>query len=195
MPKLDHDIGKFLRNEIKAIPHEIYGPRYRVAAYLKDGTYLPCVVLQSKKKTTELALKRFEELKEKKSQYEMVVETFVAEGNSVAPYNIQEIEVSPYAWPQEMTNKIKSETTMGWTCFVAEMNDGKKFNFGTNFSLRFFDHPENYSYKDIKKIHTGKVYLETEEMVPYRSLRQKPDIKFYNEKPFFVCYSEYLDND
>ena len=30
---------------------------------------------------------------------------------------------------------------MGWTGFVAKMNDGKQFAFGTPFLFKFFDMP------------------------------------------------------
>src|SRR5712664_2974149 len=42
------EIIKFLKMEIEPLPDDICGNRYRAAAYLTDGTYLPCVVFQSK---------------------------------------------------------------------------------------------------------------------------------------------------
>jgi hypothetical protein len=38
-----------------------YGSRYRCSLTLKDGTYLPCAVLQSKQKLVELAKRRIRE--------------------------------------------------------------------------------------------------------------------------------------
>jgi len=63
------DIIKYLKSNIEPIHDDIYGARYRVAAYLKDDTYLPCVVFQSKRRQVDLALKRFEATKKQSDQY------------------------------------------------------------------------------------------------------------------------------
>ena len=70
------DIIEFLKAEVEPLPDRIYGNRYRASAYLIDGTYLPCVVFQSKGKQVDLALKRFEQEKNQPDQYRMVVEVF-----------------------------------------------------------------------------------------------------------------------
>ncbi len=43
------EVAKFVRDSVEPLVDSIYGNRYRCAAYLLDGTYLPCVVFQSKK--------------------------------------------------------------------------------------------------------------------------------------------------
>jgi hypothetical protein len=138
----ESEIIEFLRATVEPLPDSVYGNRYRASAYLIDGTYLPCVVFQSKGRQVDLALKRFEQLRSKPDQYRMVVETFVADTTSMADYNITSIEVSPFAWPLRILRTIKGETTMAWTAFVAEMNDKKRFSFGTSFSREFFDLPD-----------------------------------------------------
>jgi hypothetical protein len=55
----------------------------------------------------------------------MVLETFVAAGSRVADYEIARIEVSRFAWPLATLRQIHGETAMGWTAFVAAMNDGR----------------------------------------------------------------------
>src|ERR1700681_3954295 len=117
------ELLNFLRTQIEPLPDGIYGNRYRVAARLRDGTFLPCVVFQSKRKQVQLALKRFEDLRKEHTQYIQVVESFVASRTSVADYEIDGIEISPFAWPLSTLKKIHGETTMGWTAFVAEMSD------------------------------------------------------------------------
>jgi hypothetical protein len=48
-PKMTQDeMAAFVVRNVEPLTDKIYGNRYRVAAHLKDGTYLPCVVLQSK---------------------------------------------------------------------------------------------------------------------------------------------------
>lgn len=76
----DAEIAGYLQAEIEPLKDNIYGNRYRVAAYLIDGTYLPCVVFQSKRKLVELALRRLAETKTDRG----VVGSFVAGLSSIA---------------------------------------------------------------------------------------------------------------
>lgn len=145
------EIVGFLKTESEPLPHRFYGSRYRAAAYLTDGTYLPCVVFQSERKQVDLALRRFGELKNKPEQYRSVVATFVANKSSVAGYKVIRVEASPFAWPLSTLRKIHGETTMGWTAFVVEMNDGRRFSYGTSFEFEFFDLPQGYCSRILKK--------------------------------------------
>src|SRR6185436_19822316 len=43
------------------IQDQIYGPRYRCSLTLKDGTFLPCAILQSKERLVALAKRRIKE--------------------------------------------------------------------------------------------------------------------------------------
>jgi hypothetical protein len=43
------------------IQDRIYGPRYRCELTLKDGTFLPCAVMQSKSRLVDLAKRRIKE--------------------------------------------------------------------------------------------------------------------------------------
>ena len=186
------EIAAFAQQHIEPLPDKIYGNRYRVAAHLKDGTYLPCVVLQSRQAQVELALRRFKELRWKRTQYEAVVESFVSAGSRVSMYNLRDVEVSPYAWPEEILRNIHGETTMGWTAFVTEMKDGTMHSYGTQFNFEFFDLPEGYSHSDIIKIHSGMVYSKARALEEY-SLDVLKEIQPYREKPFFTCYLNTLD--
>ncbi len=161
------EIGYFLKAKIEPLPDSIYGSRYRAAARLKDGTYLPCVVFQSERKQVELALKRFWELRKDFEGYRRVVGTFVAGRTSVAYWDIAEVDISPFAWPLSTLGKIHGETTMGWTAFVAEMSDGRCFTYGTSFTTEFFDLPPGYACSDIARIHSGMVYSESKGIQPF----------------------------
>jgi hypothetical protein len=122
------EMARFVTDNIEPLKDQVCGNRYRVAAHLNDGTYLPCVVLQSRQAQVKLALRRF---KEERSNYESIVETFVAGGSHVAGYQLKDIEISPFAWPLELLKTIHGETTMGWTAFVTEMKDGTMYSYGT----------------------------------------------------------------
>jgi hypothetical protein len=160
-------IAAYVRGNVEPLTDRIYGNSYRVAAHLKDGTYLPCVVLQSKRAQVDLALRRFKELRWKRSQYESVVESFVSAGSRVADYQLREVEVSPFAWPLDILRQIHGETRMGWTAFVVEMRDGTMHSYGTPFNFQFFEFPANYSHANIAKIHSGMTHSPTRGLEPY----------------------------
>jgi len=79
------EVAAFLKNQVAPLPDTIYGPRYRAAATLTDGTFLPCVVFQSQQRRVSLALKRFAEASACfEREYRVVVESFVAGGSRLA---------------------------------------------------------------------------------------------------------------
>src|SRR5512146_1221418 len=140
------EIAAWLKRTIVPLHNHIYGDQYRASAVLRDGTNLPCVVFQSKDRQIELALRRFNELRNQSAQYRQVVESFVASGSRLANYEIKTVEPSPFAWPPATLATIHGETTMGWTAFVVEMQDGTLHSYGTTFSFEFFDLPQGYTY-------------------------------------------------
>jgi hypothetical protein len=183
------EMARFVTDSIEPLKDQIYGNRYRVAAHLKDGTYLPCVVLQSRGAQLKLALRRF---KEERSNYESIVGSFVADGSRVADYELKDIEISPFAWPLKLLKTIHGETIMGWTAFVAEMKDGTMYSYGTSFNIEFFDLPVGYSHAEIARVHSGMAYSKTSGLVAFsiESVQQTHPLR---EKPFFTCYSQTLD--
>jgi hypothetical protein len=44
----ESDIVTYVKENIIPVDYSVYGPGYRASVYLKDGTYLPCVVFRSK---------------------------------------------------------------------------------------------------------------------------------------------------
>jgi hypothetical protein len=186
------EMAGFVFDNVEPLHDKILGNQYRASAYLNDGTYLPCVIFQSRRTQVALALRRFKELRWKRSQYEAVVESFVTGHSNVAYYQIKTIESSPFAWPLEILKTIKGETSMGWTAFVAEMKDGKQFSFGTSFRFEFFELPPGYAHSDIAKIHSGKVYSETLGLQDF-SIEGMRQVQTLREKPFFSCYLKELD--
>jgi hypothetical protein len=178
---------EFLKGGIQPLSDNIYGNRYRAAVRLVDDTYLPCVVFQSRRSNVELALRRFNELRDQPSQYRTVVESFVSNGSHIAEYEIQSVESSPFAWPISILREIRGETVMGWTAFVVEMMDGAMHSFGTSFHTEFFDLPRGYAYSNITRIHSGMIYSAEQGLVRF-SLDSSSRPEVYREKPFFTCY-------
>jgi hypothetical protein len=109
--------------------------------------------------------------------YANTVESFVCSGNQLAWYDIKGLGESPYAIPRQRMAEIVGETYMNWTQFTATMKDGRDFEFGTMYSMEFFDMPEGYTGKDIARITPAR-----------RGTPRREDIKFLREKPFFDCY-------
>ena len=181
------ELTKFLRENIEPLKDVNRGERYRAAAHLNDGTYLPCVVFEGKQAWVELALRRFKQVRWKRAHYRMVVESFVAGGSRVAEYDLKTVEISPFAWPIELMRTIHGETTMGWTAFVAEMKDGTMYSYGTEFRVEFFDLPQGYSHREILRIHSGTVYSRARglENFPLNAVKETQPLR---EKPFFTCY-------
>ena len=186
------EVAAFVARNVEPLADKIYGNRYRVAAHLKDGTYLPCVVFRSKQAQVDLALRRFQELRWKRAQYKSVVESFVSAGSRVASYHIRDVEVSPFAWPITLLGQIHGETTMGWTAFVVEMKDGTMYSYGTEFNFEFFDLPAGCLHSDIAKIHSGMVYSKVRGLERF-SLAASKEAETWREKPFFTCYLKALD--
>ena len=186
------EMAAFVARNVEPLTDKIYGNRYRVAAHLKDGTYLPCVILQSKQAQVDLALRRFKELRWKRSQYKSVVESFVSAGSRVAFYHLRDVEVSPFAWPIALLRQIHGATAMGWTAFVVEMHDGTMYSYGTEFNFEFFDLPAGCLHSDIATIHSGMVYSTVRGLESY-SLAASKDVQTLREKPFFTCYLKALD--
>ncbi|MGA2060275.1 MAG: hypothetical protein ABSG67_07315 [Thermoguttaceae bacterium] len=178
------DIIAFVKKEIEPLPsNPPYGERYRVAATLTDGTYLPCVVVEDSSHTVDLAIKRFHETRKSSDPYmgyRALVRSFVTGGNTVNDYDLQDLSLSPFAIPLTRVREIGGETSMSWTEFYATMRDGKEFRFGTTFWVEFFNMPDGYTATDIMKI------------VPaVRNEKPRTDM-IYRDKPFFTCYVDGL---
>lgn len=198
---MKNNIAEYLKSGVEEFPDSNFGPGYRCSAYLTDGTFLPCVMLRSSVSTIQLALRRFEEEKKgrgvfgNKGGYERIVKTFVAGGNRVNSYDISRVEPSRYAIPRALLRQIHGETTMSWTGFVFEMNDGRMFSFGTTFSAEFFSLPELYGFADIKTVHNHSYVSKTGELKSLREgYTETPNDYDYSsvfrEKPYFICYTD-----
>jgi len=194
-------INAYLKSGVQPWTDSIYGDGYRCSAYLKDGTFLPCVVLRKSGATVELALRRFEDERRGKGifrsngadAYRSIVRTFVVGGNRVNSYDLETVESSRFAIPLSLLRQIEGETTMGWTGFVFEMNDGRHFAYGTSFSLEFFNLPDGYEFTDVARVHNHSYVTPTGDLgsLARGMSLQATDYESSNvlrEKPFFVCH-------
>lgn len=198
-------IIKFLKESIEPLDDISYGLGYRASVYLRDGTYLPCVIFRNPSKIVNLAIKRFKEersgngifSKSSGMGYYDIVKSFVTNGNCLNEYDIAKVEKSPYAFPIPILKQIQGETTMSWTCFVGKMKDGVNIGFGTTFYTEFFDIPDGYSADDIIEIVNHSYIHESGQMYRYRerpfmSSKDYEKIVVCRERPFFECYIDNL---
>ena len=150
---------------------------------------------------TKQAIKRFDEERKGKSifksnagnGYNKIVELLVTGGNSLNGYDIDRIEMSPFAFSRNILDQIRGETTMSWTGFCAKMNDGKTFGFGSRFLFDFFQMPDGYKSTDIAEIinhsYISKAGELKEHKVPFFDWPSDYDEKaVHRERPFFDCY-------
>ena len=143
--------------KIEPLEDPIYGPRYRCSLTLKDGTYLPCAVLQSKERIVELAKRRIKETAKKSltGTIELngqIVSVFATGGNRINDYNVLSASESKFAIPRSLLSQIHGETTMGWTGWVFKMTDGNLFSYATQFNTEFFDLPEGYDFSSVTEV-------------------------------------------
>jgi hypothetical protein len=85
---------------------------------------------------------------------------------------------------------------MGFTAFVAEMSDGKKFSYDTeSMAEAFYDLPDGYQASDIKKVYSGMLYTEKYGMESY--IRNSPYkmATFFGKRRCLYCYLKGLDSN
>jgi hypothetical protein len=184
------------------LPDAIYGPRYRCSLYLKDGTHLPCAVIQPKRNLIDLAKRRIRQettghgVLGGADAYDQILATFVAHGNRVNDYDVESAEPSKFAIPGELLDQIEGETTMGWTGWVFQMRDGTPFSYGSAFSMEFFDLPDGYSFADVETVinHSyvdsgGSILPLNQGPVLWDDYRSLPVLR---ERVFFTCFVDEL---
>lgn len=191
---------KNIVSNIEPLPDSIYGPRYRCSLTLNDGTEIPCAVLQSKTKLIELVKRRIKEEMSGRGKiggpdpFGQILSSFVARGNCVNDYDVASAAPSRHAIPLSLLNQIEGETTMAWTGWVFEMKDGKRFAFGSSFSMEFFALPEGYDFSDVVKVHNHSFLSTTGELVRLERGAMLPpeysSAKLFRERVFFTCYIE-----
>lgn len=182
-------LAEYATTKIEPLTDRTGHRRYRCAVRLKDGLYLPCVVLESADAWTDLALRRFEETiadsgpspplgapRVRGWTYRDAVKAFVSGHNQISHYAIASVEPSPFAIPAARLSEVHGETRMSWTVFTGRMRDGREFTFGTTHSIEFFDMPPGYAADDIVAIVS----------------HQESSKEIYGDRQFFTCYVDGL---
>lgn len=191
---------KYIQNiidTVEPLENYLYGPLYRCSLTLKDGTFIPCAIIQSKKKIVDLAKRRIKEEMTGKGflrggdSYGQIVSTFVTEGNRINDYDVIDAEPSKFAIPISILQKIHGETTMGWTGWVFEMKDGKLFSYGSSYTMEFFQLPDGYSFSDVDKVHNHSFVSKDGKLMKLKQGGMRPenyDIdSIFRERVYFTC--------
>lgn len=110
---------QWVRTNVEPTPDLRLRNSFRCSAYLKDGLYLPCVLLREAHSHVRHAIERFEESRTsditdprnlKPGYYPTVVGSFVAWGNRVSIWDIDRVERSLFAIPPVRLAEIGGET-------------------------------------------------------------------------------------
>jgi hypothetical protein len=191
------DWARKIVDAVQPIEDSIYGPRYRCSLTLRDGTTLPCAVLQSKERLVELAKRRIREELDRDGRiggpdsYGQIIKTFVANGNRVNDYDVASSGESKFAIPLSLLRQIHGETFMSWTGWVFRMRDNQLFSYGSSFLMEFFQLPEGYDFSDVVEVinHSfvdgdGHVEKLREGGIPPKSYNVD---EVFRERAFFTC--------
>jgi hypothetical protein len=188
---------KNITSAVEPIYDSTYGPRYRCSLTLKDGTFLPCAVIQSKQLLVDLAKRRIKEEMQGQGHlggedpYGQIISNFVASGNRINDYEVLSAAESRYAIPLTLLSVIEGETVMGWTCWVFRMTDGRLFSYGSSFSMEFFQLPDGYEFSDVEEVINHSYIdpngiLKSVEMGPCLPDDYNPG-PILRERVFFTC--------
>jgi hypothetical protein len=192
-----HDWIKNITSKVEPIEDQFYGSRYRCSLTLKDGTYLPCAVIQSKQRLVDLAKRRIKEEMDGRGHiggpdpYGQIVTTFVAQGNKVNDYDVAASDISKYAAPLALLRQIHGETFMAWTGWVFRMRDGSMFSYGTPFRAEFLQLPDGYAFHDVAEV-INHSFVDAAGVVVTLDCGALPPAnydrsKVLRERAFFVC--------
>ena len=192
-----YDWLKNIIGSVEPLKDSIYGPRYRCSLTLKDGTVLPCAVIQSKDRLVELAKRRIKEELEGRGclggddPYGQIVSTFVTGENRINDYDVASSAQSRFAMPLPLLSRIHGETTMGWTGWVFRMRDGSHFSYGSSFNTEFFQVPDGYEFADVEEV-INHSFVDTNGNVT--SLKRGAPLSqasrpgtIFRERLFFTC--------
>lgn len=188
---------KNIIGSVEPLKDSIYGPRYRCSLTLKDGTVLPCAVIQSKDLLVDLAKRRIKEELQGRGHlggddpYRQIFSTFVVGGNRINDYDVASSAQSRFAIPLALLSQIQGETTMGWTGWVFRMRDGRHFSYGSSFHTEFFQLPDGYEFADVEEVINHSVVDSNGTVTSLK--RRAPGPQYFRpdailrERVFFTC--------
>jgi len=205
MPISFHEI----LSSVEPILEPIYGPLYRCSLTLRDGMHIPCAVLQSKPRYIEVMKMLLDDALARKrlwlqgaddlevDPYDSTLSSFISETNIVKDSDIASVEISPYATPPSLINYIQEETLMGWTGWVLEMNDGKRFAYGAEHSKYFVELPDGYGFTNLARVYRHSYLSDDGQLCSLERARRPPDkyqeMKLLRERNYFTCYIDDIE--
>lgn len=180
-------IPTLIQSGIEEVPEAFGGPGYRCAAWLKDGTFLPCVFVQKIGPSADQLCKVIDEELRGEGGYDPLTCDPVREHlkwqlcypNQIAAHLIERVEPSPFAIPMLLLEQITGEVASYVWLFALETASGHRFRFSGQApsSMIFFELPDEVSFSDFVKV----INPNARKSLP----RCKATL---HERVFFNCY-------
>lgn len=170
---------------------------FAAAVWLRDDTYLPCVLFQN----THIQLERLRGIprsgmglftKRQRIEDSNLIRKFLQNDNRIYPEAIQRLERSLFAFPDVLRDQIEVRVNSGvlpsW--FSAKMKDGTYLGFETIYEAVFYDLPDGYSADDILEIQNNTFVSESgiPESVTAAFAYGEKTIALYSPRIFFNCF-------
>lgn len=143
--------------DIEEVPEDFGGPGFRCAAWLTDGTYLPCVFVQRIGRYADRSFEMAEAEFRGDGAYALfpnpvreAIKSDLTWSNRVACYYIERVEPCRFATPLSLLSQVRGETAMSLWLFALETANGRRFSFagGHLASLLFLDLPGDVEFSD-----------------------------------------------
>jgi hypothetical protein len=136
-----------------------------VFPHLRDGTYLPCVILREAAAEVEMTLSawrgsRLAQPLATDEVYESFFKAMTVGGSRVSLEQIRTLETSPYAISWQLLNTLPGEVDWHLLTFTGVMDDGARFLFHTSMSVAFFEMPTGYSGQRLREVIPAKGGIE-----------------------------------
>ncbi len=186
------DVADWLTTNCENWPNQFYGVQYRAAARMRNGLFLPCVLFLDRKNMVDLYARRLKEVIGREPQFISSVETLCTNKTQISAEGISHVEHSRFAWPRDILEQIVGETSMGFTIFTVEMRDGQMFDYGTEYSLYFFEMPARYVGNDILRIHSWRRNCSSGAIETAEGRKYSGAFRGFGPIEHFTCYVEGL---
>ncbi|MBI3437934.1 MAG: hypothetical protein HY054_04670 [Proteobacteria bacterium] len=181
----DDIFAALAQSGIEETPPEFGFQGYRCSAWLKDGTYLPSVLMQRIGAYADRRREMIDEEIHGKGAHQFFsdplrehVKSDLTWANRVALFHIERIEPCRFAIPMSLLRQVRGETAMSLWLFILETVDGRRFGFqgSTLPTLMFLDLPEDIEFGAFVKVrNVGKGKLPRVE-------------RWCRERLFFECF-------
>jgi hypothetical protein len=154
-------IQELIQAGIEEVPAEFGGPGYRCAAWLKDGTYLPCVFVQRIGPSADRLRKVIDEELRGQGSYKLFPDPVreqlkwqLCHPNQIAAYQIDRVEPSPFAIPISLLEQVRGEVASYLWLFALETVSGRRFQFAGQdpSTMIFFELPADIQFSDFVRV-------------------------------------------